>query len=69
MSSQTDLKTLLEIKKHLDHGFYGSQIAEKLGVCESVMSRLVNGAYGRFPESEEDQQLKNELETLNKIKM
>ena len=69
MASQTDLKTLLEIKKHLDHGFYGSQIAEKLGVCESVVSRLVNGAYGRFPTSDEDPQLKKELGLLNLKKM
>ena len=69
MASQTDLKTLLEIKKHLDHGFQGSQIAEKLGVCESVVSRLVNGAYGRFPVSEKDSHLKIELGLINLEKM
>lgn len=69
MADQTDFETLLEIKKHLDHGFHGSQIAEKLGVCECVVSRLVNGAFGEFPLFEKEPELETELGQLNLDKM
>ena len=69
MTPQTDISILIEVKKHLDHGYSGTQISAKLGICESVVSRLVNDEYGRFPVSDEDPQLKVELTLLNFNKM
>ena len=69
MAPTIDYKILLDIKKYLDNGYTGKQTADKVGVSESVISRLKKGCYGEFPTFDINPELNSELRHLNLEKM
>lgn len=69
MASKTPIETLHDIKRHLDNGFDGKQIANKMDISKSLVSRICQGKYGTLPEYPYDYELKAELRVLNLEKL
>lgn len=64
MAPPTSIETLHDVKRHLDNGFNGKQIAKILPVSESLVVKVRKGGYGLLPKFPCDDELKRKLYNL-----